>query len=373
MGYTYLTADLRTNQIIGELPLTAVEFDTVLNGIGTFAGTLNLGDARVVNSDPLNVSLPARTALYVDRDGVLVWGGIIWYREKPLGGATVQTVIRAEEFGSYYLRKRRIQHDLNFSQVEQLEIARDLFRYASGAPMLVADGTPTFVIPGGDIGLTYGNEPASGILRDRSYAANENKPIWEALSQLGFVVDGFDFMIDVSWVGTVPTKTLRLGYPRLGRTVAKSGWLFELPGNMTDYSYPEDGYQIATNIALTGVGVDQTQISSSASDQALIDGGYPALSDFESTDLSVQANLDGRAKALIASRAKPLAMPTLVVRADRDPVLGSYDIGDDTRVRITDDRYPNTLDTYFRLVSIKVKPPDDTQAEEVQLMSGPIS
>jgi hypothetical protein len=43
--YRYLFADLVTNQIQAELPLTAVSFTTTLNGIGSFQGSMLVTDA----------------------------------------------------------------------------------------------------------------------------------------------------------------------------------------------------------------------------------------------------------------------------------------------------------------------------------------
>ena len=73
--YRYLFADLLTNDILGELPLTGVSFNQQLNQAGTLQGHLLLSG---VNSAGLNVpdaTIPARTAIYVDRNGSLVWGG----------------------------------------------------------------------------------------------------------------------------------------------------------------------------------------------------------------------------------------------------------------------------------------------------------
>ena len=49
-----------------------------------------------------------------------------------------------------------------------------------------------------------------------------------------------------------------------------------------------------------------------------------------------------------------------------DPIFGTYEIGDDIRVRITDDRFPTGLDTYYRLTAYNVKVGEDGP-EEVTL------
>jgi len=84
--------------------------------------------------------------------------------------------------------------------------------------------------------------------------------------------------------------------------------------------------------------------------------------------VSVQATLAGHTRAEVDAVARPVTLPTITVRADRDPVLGSYIVGDDCRVRIDDDRHDN-LDEYRRIVAMNVKPPGD-KAESVTLTLG---
>lgn len=77
--YRYLFTNLATQEIIAELPLTGVGFTQQLNQAGTFSGHILLSglndNATGVNSSTynvLNATIPAKTDLYVDKDGVLV-------------------------------------------------------------------------------------------------------------------------------------------------------------------------------------------------------------------------------------------------------------------------------------------------------------
>ena len=51
--YRYLLADLRTNQILAEIPLTGVQFTSVLNQIGILSGRILLTDPRLAGYDLL--------------------------------------------------------------------------------------------------------------------------------------------------------------------------------------------------------------------------------------------------------------------------------------------------------------------------------
>jgi hypothetical protein len=54
----------------------------------------------------------------------------------------------------------------------------------------------------------------------------------------------------------------------------------------------------------------------------------------------------------------------IVAPAYTDPQLGSYVIGDDIRVRIRDDRFPNQLDAVYRLIALNVTPNEDGPTTE---------
>ena len=76
-SYRYLFADLATNAILAELPLTGVNFTQQLNTAGTFTGQLLLSGVNAASLNVLNATLPNKCVIYVDRNGQLIWGGVI--------------------------------------------------------------------------------------------------------------------------------------------------------------------------------------------------------------------------------------------------------------------------------------------------------
>lgn len=346
--YSYLFADLRTNAILAELPVKGVSFSHVLNGAGPWQANLPLGDSRINDLDPIGSTQPARSAFYVERDGVLIYGGVVWSRK--FNSKNKQLELGGSQLWSYF-KGRRISDTKSYVAQDQLTIARDLINYAQAKP-------------GGNIGVVVGSE-TSGILRDRTYAGYELKNLAEAVEQLSQVEGGFDFAIDVTYSAGVITKTFKLSYPRRGSIVGATGHFFELPGNISEYSWPEDGAGMANTVYGVGGGEGDAMLRSTAARPDLIDVGYPLL---ESTlplkDVTVRATLDAHTRAQVTALAGPVTVPTMTVRAHLDPVLGSYTIGDDVRIRILDERFPLTaagtysLDTYKRIVGITVKPGD---------------
>jgi hypothetical protein len=362
MGYTYLACDLRTNAILAELPLAGVRWDDELNEPGSLSGSINLYDTRLRVQDVRDATLPARTALYVDLDGVLVHGGIIWKRRRTTGGLEIETA----GFLSYFARQR-ITALAEFSSVDQFTIVRDLLTAVAGKP-------------GGDIGLDLGSG-TSGVNRDRTYPAEDNKQVLEAIQQLSQVINGFDLAINVAYdEDNLPGKNLVLGYPRLGRRQELTELLLEYPGNVSEYTWPEEGDRMVTTALVRGEGETDTTPTASLTNATLIAGGYPSLEDeWSFSGVTVQATVDDYAEALLAAHAAPVVLPSFTIPAGiDDPPLASYGPGDDVHVRITDSTWwPETssgtpgYDGYMRLVRRSVAPDPGGAGQQVELTMSP--
>lgn len=98
VDYRYFVCDLMTNQLLAEIPFKGVSYSRSLTEAGKFTGDI------AVTEDTYNLSLyentlPAKTALYVVRNGVCVWGGIIWGRTYSLIDKVLS--VTASEFTSY--------------------------------------------------------------------------------------------------------------------------------------------------------------------------------------------------------------------------------------------------------------------------------
>lgn len=362
--YTYLAMDLRTGTIIAELPLTNVMFSRILNGAGDFRAELPVTSPAQLGIDLTTATEPARTVLLVDRDGVLQWAGIIWtddFRSSQAGWP-----IAGLELWSYF-RHRLISGTRTYTSTDQLAIARDLVNYAQAKP-------------GGNAGVAVGSETA-GVNRNRTYYGDEYKSVAEAIEQLAAVEQGFDFSIDPTYAAGVPSFPLHLYYPRRGRPAVSTGHVFQYPGNVLEFRWPRDGTETATTCYTVGTGTDNKRPYASASTQSLIDAGYPLLENATTIldDVS-QANLTSHAIGNARARGGVIVNAELKVRADQDPVLGSYVTGDDARVILRHPaRFPgpansldgldHTLDTFLRILGYTVIP----EREEVALVMGAIT
>ncbi|WP_407553059.1 hypothetical protein QOM21_23840 [Streptomyces sp. Pv4-95] len=337
--YTYLFCDLRTDAVLAELPLRDVKYGTELNGIGALSAVVPYND-DTIPLDPDTATRPSRTALYVDRDGVIVWAGIVWTRVRANGGKAIQCA----EFLSYY-QQRTVKTTLatDTSLITNPEFVPDgqrLYpdqRYLVWSLLRYAN-----VQPYGDIGVSISNiatEPGTGINRVATYFGYERPKIYDSIAALAAADDGFDFGIEVYWTQPANNdapervKRARVWYPRRGRqTAAASGLVFSNGGpepSIIDYDWPENGTDLATEVTGLGAGNGEAKLSSTQQATALLAAGYPLLEAVTTYgDVLDQSRLDATVRADVAARSQADVQPEFEVMADADPSFGSYTVGD---------------------------------------------
>jgi hypothetical protein len=350
--YRYLFVDLLSNTVIAELPLTGVAFTQQLNQAGTFSGHLLLSgiDAAAFNVDPSTI--PGACGLYVDRNGVLVWGGVIWSRSY---NSTEQTLsFQAREWVSYFER-RRITNTVAFTNADQLVIAKTLVEDAQNATY-------------GNIGVLYNQagQTTSGVLIDRVYYYYELKTVFNAIQDLSRQDDGFDFDIDVEYdiVTGLPSKSFNTYFPRSGVAYDVNdpdALVFTFPaGNIIEYEYPEDGSLAANSIYALGAGSNEGKLTANALNTNFLGQGWALLEDQANySDITDQTVLNELALARVIATGYPPTTLKIVVPPYVDPEFGTYNIGDDARIMIVDNRFPSGLDAIYRIVGVSVQPGED--------------
>ena len=366
--YRYLFADLLTNQIQAELPLSGVTFGQELNTAGSFSGKVLVSGLNSINYDVQDYTIPGRTAIYVDKDGAIVWGGVLWSRNYDTKSQML--TFTGKEFESYFER-RRIAFDYNVagSSQDQLSVVRNLF-------------TSIQAVTNGNIGVQVGSE-TSGVNVIKTYRYYDLKPVTEAVYELSQSSTGFDWNIDVGYDSSgVIQKYLRLQYPRRGTAYSASNpnaLVVEFPGNIIDYQYPEDGFTIVNSLYGVGAGSNEAKLIAASSSASLgtatpvqaaaqLTSGWPVLEDQVSyTDYTNATLLTNLTQANLNARANPVVVMQARVATYVDPILGSYKTGDDFRIRITDDRFPNGIDIVRRLSKYDVTVGDSNNPESVEL------
>jgi hypothetical protein len=96
--YRYYLADLKTGSFVMEVPFGSVSWSRKVSGSGSFSGSIS-ADPLQDNYDLYETTMPGRYGLYIVRNGICLWGGIIWGRQYDLTSKVLK--VDALELTSY--------------------------------------------------------------------------------------------------------------------------------------------------------------------------------------------------------------------------------------------------------------------------------
>lgn len=372
---TYKAYSLMTSPatFLGDVPFSGgVSWSKRPNTAGTFSGSVNLSDKRISQRlDILDATAEAKTALFVDIDGALEWGGIIWSR--PYDSSNPVIPVAASEFGSYFAKRIQAQ-DYSTNPATNVDGTPTTYWTAATAdPMNIAaqavlDAT---LVPGSalaagtafplSINVNGGSPTPVAAWQSESYPFSSFQKVDQivsTLSQMGYTA-GYDYSFDVAYSSVgVPMVTLNFSYPRRGRVAGSTGLVID-QARGSKYTYPTDAGPQATSLFETASGA--STIQTMLANPTPLAAGYPLMEDSVSwSNLSSLGVLEQLTAGDSAMRSYPQALPTTTWDAFDDPSLGSYIIGDDVLWRIQPDyRFPNGLEFYWRIIGIDVAVPDE--------------
>lgn len=310
--YRYLAADLLSGTIREEVPFDSCRYTEVLNRPGAITATIGLRHAKATRA----TLAPGKTALHVERDGIIRWSGILWTARASASGAGLE--VGGEGWWSYF-RRRHVRTTKTYTATDQLAIARDLLTYAQAQA-------------GGNLGVVIGAE-TSGVLRDRTYESWARKNIGGAVEELAAVAGGFDFEPAAAWTGQKVAWTFRLHYPRRGRVTSL---VWELGSNLEDLAEDVDSTRQANLVDAIGAGEGSAMILATATGAR---DGYPLLEAVVPLkDVSVGATLQAHADLILKGTRLPLDRVPRALASQRHPdtTLGAYGPGDTVALRAAD-------------------------------------
>ncbi|MFJ9578837.1 hypothetical protein ACIRQF_20980 [Streptomyces sp. NPDC101191] len=356
--YRAIFCDLITDQTIDILPLRDVSFDDYIGKAGSLSGTIPIPNKEI--ADRVKKVREGRTAVYLERGGDLWWGGIIWTTTLQSSGRGVLTLgIQAATFDSYAGR-RRIRADLSYTDTDQLEIARGLWRE------MTTKNARCFKV-------SFGEEQ-SDVLRTMSWRDGDETVYLEALDQLAGLQDGFEyqFLVYRDPATGERVRQLRLGHPKI-RTGA-TDLLFDRPGVILSYSFPYDATRGGTTAVARGAsaggnaGQESRPLISTPQELAteLLSDGWPLIDlSSDHNEISDQLTLNALAKAELDAARGPVVIPAISIHLGGivPPAL----IGRVARVRITDEWFSGGLDARYRIIGIKITPPERGRPDTAEL------
>ncbi|MUL39638.1 hypothetical protein FZ103_00320 [Streptomonospora sp. PA3] len=378
-AYSYATYDAVTGRRLSEhIPLALGSYERALGGGGTVEGSLKIRDPRVRMRDVLGATTPRRAELWILRDGVPVWDGMIVTRRYAARSGVMR--IQAADTVRWRLERLLLRprggpgstRNLSFTQVDQFEIFRALL---ADAQSVAIDN----IFPA-DLRVDADDTVMSGVLRDRhvsvdgetdsSYQGYEFNDYLKYLDDLADLVDGFEWRVDPYLTAAGEARRrLVLGYPTIGRLPGPDTHVLEYPGTITDYEWDEDASDTATYVASLGAGEESEMRWSEVIDRRALIDGNPLLEAAVSHKSTSQVDtLTAQAGAELARRRGPVEIPAVAV-VGRPPVAE----GDWVRLRISDPaRWPDgPMERHVRVIGMRTTPaPTETTTLQLEEARG---
>lgn len=349
--YRYIMHDLTTNRNLLELPLFGTWFTRVLCRSGNGTASVKLGMEGYSDEEVLNATEPGRTKLYVERDGVIVWSGIVWTRTWNEQAQTLNMNLQTLESFFYV---QYIESPLSYTNVDQRNIVRSLINVMQGKP-------------GGSIALIVPTAFSNNIVRSVDFARYDGWSFGRAIEYMVKYDQGLDYTIESRWSSADIPEDVVLIADVLGRDVNQSKVIFDYPGTVKNYYYPENAAKGAVSMLGFGKGEGEEMKRSSYTHQKLLDAGYPNIQQtFDNKDVSKQSVLDNQTKASAIRFKVPVVTPTIELNPD---TFGAWQMGDFVRLTIESRRFPNGFDLTVRAIGWELTPgKKGKQTEELKLI-----
>lgn len=369
---TYIFTDLFKFETIAELPVSSPTFSLPVNASGPFQATLATEDPGIRKAAWRAATAPWLTALWIDIDGVLIYGGPVTGR-KHQQSTGILTVTGAD-FCTYLSQRVQALNYEAFIDGEGHEWAVE----GKGAPV------PAIAYYLLAAALEKEHSLPISVVRDEtavderfwitfSAPINQQQTLLSMLTQLqqlGYEV-GVDYACDVQWAAGVPTVAITLSYPRRGEALAYPPIIDLSPA--TDMEYSEDGTQMGNRV-IEQTGATGGEPVSRESGNAMIDDGYPLLEKVVShaalspTPAS-EAVLGEYAASDLYTYTYPLVAPVIPLPMFGTPsIFDLTPVGNDVMLRIPTakgdtppdyPRFPDGLDYRFRCVRLDCSIPDE--------------
>jgi hypothetical protein len=152
--YRYYLTDLLTNTVISEVPFKNVSYERVNRKAGAFSGTIPFIETTKA-LDLYEATMPGRTGIYIMRNGVCVWGGIIWSRSYDV--RSQELTVDGAEFISY-LYHRNIWQTIVYGS-EFIGVTN--YSVSNGVGTITTDGPHGFA-KGQNISISTVNPAVNG-------------------------------------------------------------------------------------------------------------------------------------------------------------------------------------------------------------------
>jgi hypothetical protein len=350
----YVFGDALTGKIIEEIPCTGTSLTMTLGDGGEFRGTFGLDLTGKNNEDLVNATIPGKSFVVVESgDGSVVhWGGLVWSRTYQSQAKSVQVYAKTLD---QYPTKRIVFANREWENIDAREILIDLFEMMQADPNSIIVSLPTDSYSG--LEIPYFEVMSDDVITYRS-----------AMDSVTNTINGFEWTVD--WVrnGNSYNRTLRLGAP-LGQAPGLHDVVFEYPGPILNYWRNDTVGSAGTNIVGVGSGEGSSMGSVEVVHADLLGNGFPRLD----TSIAFKDITDADLLAALTEKQAhiykvPQPVYTVELKADREPIFGSYGIGDACRLIMNDPLHPGGQSYSTRIIGWEYYPQQSDRASEVRLI-----
>jgi hypothetical protein len=225
-GYKFLTTNLLTGQVLGDLEISSCNWREIYKSPGSASITVRF-DAPTSRPE----FFPDwASGLWIVKDGIIKWGGIVGKVQRR--GGTRSITIPAIGFLEYF-RKRFLRNaqgmtygklvrvsDIEWDAVDVFHIFKDVVDHVQSFP----DGNL-------NVGVTW--DKLSGKTTKMVYRTFTVKSVGNLIGELSDrLTSGFDFEQRYTWVNGKPKCNFHLMYPQFNRQINKV-LLFQIDRTVT--------------------------------------------------------------------------------------------------------------------------------------------
>lgn len=301
------------------LEVTDLEYGPELSGPGELRGTLS---PRLVASHP-TLADPGTTEIYVESDGQLEWGGLIW----DVRAQGTEYRLEAASWSSYLQKRWDLdgQHGGRgpYVYTDRCQIIRNIWTYAQS-------------IPDGNLGVTVDSTASTSKVGTPAELWNS---FWYDTKSLGDQVDELvgdqgtpEYTCTTSWTAdkTGVVKRIKLGWPRLGARRKD----LEFSSGVNIIEDPEEtlsGDDYAQVVIGTGAGDGSAKLRQIS---AVRNGRLRLEATAAWPEINGNDVLKSRTEWERAWRQTLGAVEQVTIRDTPAAPFGSWQVGDDVYVRI---------------------------------------
>ena len=360
-GYRVLIGNLQDSTWYEEIPVTRINFSHFLNGPGKCDISTSPNPETESLRDKISTDFlkPGRSTIYIEKNGVIVGAYILWELFVIYPSNRLRLI--GEGFWSYF-RRRIIDEDLNFDDVDQLLIGKTLIAnalaYTRGS---IVDMS------------TSGTKVTSGVNIDRQYFQYQRRLYGEAVEDLADRDDGFDFDITSQWIGGSSPPSIAVEYQQYYPQKGTIGDIvFDLDANILRFQWQQKAQKFVSKMYMIGAGTAGDTTLAQVENVGVFAEGYPLLEHkLIKKDISSTITLSQYALRELNKRKQLYE----IVQVEVDPRsietrVGSFTTGDTVRLKIN--RGFVVINKYYRIMMYDVWVNEGANDERISVSLGSV-